>query len=318
MSKFYKTQWFGRAAEFPNSEAPKDEFYEGIRRINDKERIAVEKYMSQEFDYDNKDVKKPGYETQCDMNLHPYYKRVRHHHCYDEPQYHITNDDTYCDYWKPTEKDIVDVNGYNATNVRIMHQVSKRIADYTHVLELLNNLNRPLDLEYIQCRFPTIDSSLFRTVLSVAFTELLKKDIQLNRSLQEKLMLVDTPKEEKPEIPCDCKNEEKPSISCDCPTHPSYHRPEYTNYPKLSEEFVRKILKQIYQENNWEETEEKPKVVDPVGEPEDKPIPNPGKELVDLEGTEPTEGTGGTQPARRIEPPATDNLGTDLTNPENV
>lgn len=296
MSKFYKTQWFGRAAEYPNSEDPKDEFYEGIRRINDSERIAVEKYMSQEFDFKQKTVQRPGFDVRCDMNLHPYYVVPPHQHCCEMPQYHNTNEDTFCDYWKPTEKDIVNVKGYNATNVRIMHQVSKRIADYTHALDLINDLGKPLDLQYLQCRFPTVDSSIFRTILSVAFTELLKQDVALNRKLQEQLMFVEEKKTELPKPDCGCEKkeetcpckpkEEHPSISCDCENHDSFHRPEYTNYPKLSESFVRRILKQIYQENNWDETELEPKK--PETPHEDKDIPNGTPGLIDTEGTTPT------------------------------
>ena len=297
MSKFYKSQWFGRAAEFPNSEDPKDEFYEGIRRINDSERIAVEKYMSQEFDFKQKTVQRPGFDVRCDMNLHPYYVVPPHQHCCEMPQYHNTNEDTFCDYWKPTEKDIVNVKGYNATNVRIMHQVSKRIADYTHALDLINDLAKPLDLQYLQCRFPTVDSSIFRTILSVAFTELLKQDVALNRKLQEQLMFVEEKKTELPTPECGCKKEteetcpckpkeEHPSITCDCENHDSFHRPEYTNYPKLSESFVRRILKQIYHENNWDETELEPKK--PETPHEDKDIPNGTPGLIDTEGTVPT------------------------------
>ena len=297
MSKFYKSQWFGRAAEFPNSEDPKDEFYEGIRRINDSERIAVEKYMSQEFDFKQKTVQRPGFDVRCDMNLHPYYVVPPHQHCCEMPQYHNTNEDTFCDYWKPTEKDIVNVKGYNATNVRIMHQVSKRIADYTHALNLINDLGKPLDLQYLQCRFPTVDSSIFRTILSVAFTELLKQDVALNRKLQEQLMFVEEKKTELPKPDCGCNKEtedtcpckpkeEHPSITCDCENHDSFHRPEYTNYPKLSESFVRRILKQIYHENNWDETELNPEK--PETPHEDKDIPNGTPGLIDTEGTVPT------------------------------
>lgn len=348
MSKYYKTQWFGRSSEYPNMDFPKDEFYENIRRVEDNERIAVEKYMMQEYNYGSRNPQQQNTYIQADMNLHPYYARYKypHHHCQDNHPLHHTNDDVYCDYWNPTEKDIVDVKGYNATNIRIMHQVSKRIADLTKLLTAINDLGTPLDLNYIQCKCPAIDSSLFRTILSVAFTELLKEDMALNQKLQELLNFV--PNEKKETDPT------HPSCGCCKPKtehegdDEMIHRPNYSNYSKLSEEFVRKILKEIYKANNWEEIEEQPipeckeeECVDPV-------LPNPGTGLIDPsgtvptegkpvtptptlpiedngpttptlvvidEGTEPTEGIPGTINTQPIEPSAIDSNGVDLLKP---
>lgn len=255
MSKFYKHQWFGRTSEYPNVTEPKDEFYEDIRKINSKERLAIEKYMMTEYDYQREIPNKPGYDTRMDMNLHPYYaKTICPHHCLeDEHPYHVTNDDTNCDYWNPQESDIVDIKGYNATNIRIMHQVSKRIADLTKLLGLINDLTKPLDLAYIQCKCPAINSSLFRTILSVAFNELLKKDMALATKLQALIIPAETPAEKDPE-PSSPTTGTTDTISADT----SVHRPEYTNYPKISEEFIEKILKQIFEEGNWKPTEGKP------------------------------------------------------------
>ena len=174
MSKFYKHQWFGRTSEYPNQTETRDEFYEGIRRTNDKERIAVEKYMSTEYDYKVQGPTREGFEVRMDMNLHPYYAQT-HHHCQDGHMFHPTNEDTNCDYWMPTEKDVVNAKGYNATNIRIMHQVSKRISDLTKLLGLINDLSKPLDLAYIQCKCPWWIVLYLELFLSVAFTELLKK-----------------------------------------------------------------------------------------------------------------------------------------------
>ena len=253
MSKFYKHQWFGRTSEYPNQTETRDEFYEGIRRTNDKERIAVEKYMSTEYDYKVQGPTREGFEVRMDMNLHPYYAQT-HHHCQDGHMFHPTNEDTNCDYWMPTEKDVVNAKGYNATNIRIMHQVSKRISDLTKLLGLINDLSKPLDLAYIQCKCPWVDSSLFRTILSVAFTELLKKDTSLFHTLESLLNPVEPKKEQDPEP-------QKPGVDASTSTddlHNSVHRPEYTNYPKISEEFIRKIIHQIYEEGNYKPTEEKP------------------------------------------------------------
>ena len=253
MSKFYKHQWFGRTSEYPNQTETRDEFYEGIRRTNDKERIAVEKYMSTEYDYKVQGPTREGFEVRMDMNLHPYYAQT-HHHCQDGHMFHPTNEDTNCDYWMPTEKDVVNAKGYNATNIRIMHQVSKRISDLTKLLGLINDLSKPLDLAYIQCKCPWVDSSLFRTILSVAFTELLKKDTSLFHTLESLLNPVEPKKENDPEP-------QKPGVDASTSTddlHNSVHRPEYTNYPKISEEFIRKIIHQIYEEGNYKPTEEKP------------------------------------------------------------
>lgn len=255
MSKFYKHQWFGRTSEYPNVTEPKDEFYEDIRRVNTKERLAIEKYMMTEYDYQREIPNKPGYDTRMDMNLHPYYaKTCCHHYLEDEPAYHLTNDDTNCDYWNPQESDIVNMKGYNATNIRIMHQVSKRIADLTKLLGLINDLTKPLDLAYIQCKCPAINSSLFRTILSVAFNELLKKDMALATKLQALINPADTPANKDPEP----GKADASTSTEDIPSGTSVHRPEYTNYPKISEEFIERILKQIYEEGNWKPTEGKP------------------------------------------------------------
>lgn len=256
MSKFYKHQWFGRTSEYPNVTEPKDEFYEDIRRVNTKERLAIEKYMMTEYDYQREIPNKPGYDTRMDMNLHPYYAKTicPHHHLEDEHAYHVTNDDTNCDYWNPQESDIVNMKGYNATNIRIMHQVSKRIADLTKLLGLINDLTKPLDLAYIQCKCPAINSSLFRTILSVAFNELLKKDMALATKLQALINPVDTPADKDPEP----GKKDASTSTEDIPSGTSVHRPEYTNYPKISEEFIERILKQIYEEGNWKPTEGKP------------------------------------------------------------
>lgn len=256
MSKFYKHQWFGRTSEYPNVTEPKDEFYEDIRRVNTKERLAIEKYMMTEYDYRREIPNKPGYDTRMDMNLHPYYAKTLcpHYHLEDEHAYHVTNDDTNCDYWNPQESDIVNMKGYNATNIRIMHQVSKRIADLTKLLGLINDLTKPLDLAYIQCKCPAINSSLFRTILSVAFNELLKKDMALATKLQALINPVDTPADKDPEP----GKKDASTSTEDIPFGTSVHRPEYTNYPKISEEFIERILKQIYEEGNWKPTEGKP------------------------------------------------------------
>lgn len=351
MSKYYKNQWFGRSSEYPNMDYPKDEFYENIRRVQDNERIAVEKYMMETYDFGNRNLQGQGIRVQTDNNLHPYYvidASPCHHHCQDEHPLHLTNHDVQCDYWQPTADDIVDVKGYNATNVRIMHQVSKRIADLTKILGLINDLNVPLDLQYIQCKCPAIDSSLFRTILSVAFTELLKEDMALNTKLQTLLNLI--PEEKKETDPANTEH-----CSCGCcknkTEHPGQdelvHRPEYSNYSKISEEFVRKILKEIYKANNWEETEnesteETPdspvepvlpdpgtNLIDPSGTvpTEGKPLPNTTKPIVDgeppsvpttivtEEGTEHTEGKPGTPVTDPIEPSAIDSNGTNLVKP---
>ena len=78
--------------------------------------------------------------------------------------------------------------------------------------------------------------SLFRTILSVAFTELLKKDTSLFHTLESLLNPVEPKKEQDPEP-------QKPGVDASTSTddlHNSVHRPEYTNYPKISEEFIRK------------------------------------------------------------------------------
>ena len=305
MSKFYKHQWFGRTSEYPNVTEPKDEFYEDIRRVNTKERLAIEKYMMTEYDYQREIPNKPGYDTRMDMNLHPYYAKTicPHHHLEDEHAYHVTNDDTNCDYWNPQESDIVNMKGYNATNIRIMHQVSKRIADLTKLLGLINDLTKPLDLAYIQCKCPAINSSLFRTILSVAFNELLKKDMALATKLQALIIPAETPAEKDPE-PGSSATGKTDTV----PAGTSIHRPEYTNYPKISEEFIERILKQIFEEGNWKPTEGKPGHQDntaPVQPPvlpevkpptvEGTPAPTPTK----------PEGTTETTPIATVQPSPT-------------
>jgi cell wall protein, putative (cell wall adhesin, putative) (cell surface flocculin, putative) len=314
MSKFYKHQWFGRTSEYPNQTETRDEFYEGIRRTNDKERIAVEKYMSTEYDYKVQGPTREGFEVRMDMNLHPYYAQT-HHHCQDGHMFHPTNEDTNCDYWMPTEKDVVNAKGYNATNIRIMHQVSKRISDLTKLLGLINDLSKPLDLAYIQCKCPWVDSSLFRTILSVAFTELLKKDTSLFHTLESLLNPVEPKKEQDPEP-------QKPGVDASTSTddlHNSVHRPEYTNYPKISEEFIRKIIHQIYEEGNYKPTEEKPVKPPKVDEgtstdttPTTEPtVPNTATPTEGKPGT-PDTGTKPVDPPviPEMKPPA---VGTDTT-----
>lgn len=314
MSKFYKHQWFGRTSEYPNQTETRDEFYEGIRRTNDKERIAVEKYMSTEYDYKVQGPTREGFEVRMDMNLHPYYAQT-HHHCQDGHMFHPTNEDTNCDYWMPTEKDVVNAKGYNATNIRIMHQVSKRISDLTKLLGLINDLSKPLDLAYIQCKCPWVDSSLFRTILSVAFTELLKKDTSLFHTLESLLNPVEPKKEQDPEP-------QKPGVDASTSTddlHNSVHRPDYTNYPKISEEFIRKIIHQIYEEGNYKPTEEKPVKPPKVDEgtstdttPTTEPtVPNTATPTEGKPGT-PDTGTKPVDPPviPEMKPPA---VGTDTT-----
>ena len=315
MSKFYKHQWFGRTSEYPNQTETRDEFYEGIRRTNDKERIAVEKYMSTEYDYKVQGPTREGFEVRMDMNLHPYYAQT-HHHCQDGHMFHPTNEDTNCDYWMPTEKDVVNAKGYNATNIRIMHQVSKRISDLTKLLGLINDLSKPLDLAYIQCKCPWVDSSLFRTILSVAFTELLKKDTSLFHTLESLLNPVEPKKEQDPEP-------QKPGVDASTSTddlHNSVHRPEYTNYPKISEEFIRKIIHQIYQEGNYKPTEEKPVNPPKVDEGTSTGTTTPTTEPTGPNTATPTEGKPGTPDTgtKPVDPPVIPEMkppvvGTDTT-----
>lgn len=315
MSKFYKHQWFGRTSEYPNQTETRDEFYEGIRRTNDKERIAVEKYMSTEYDYKVQGPTREGFEVRMDMNLHPYYAQT-HHHCQDGHMFHPTNEDTNCDYWMPTEKDVVNAKGYNATNIRIMHQVSKRISDLTKLLGLINDLSKPLDLAYIQCKCPWVDSSLFRTILSVAFTELLKKDTSLFHTLESLLNPIEPKKEQDPEP-------QKPGVDASTSTddlHNSVHRPEYTNYPKISEEFIRKIIHQIYQEGNYKPTEEKPVNPPKVDEGTTTGTTTPTTEPTVPNTATPTEGKPGTPDTgtKPVDPPVIPEMkppvvGTDTT-----
>lgn len=89
---------------------------------------------------------------------------------------------------EPTIDDIIDVKGYNSTNVAIMTRASQRINETTKALQILNDITRPVDLVRLMLTAPAVfKKPKFRETLMNAIQAELDDDIAIVNKVQELL-----------------------------------------------------------------------------------------------------------------------------------
>ena len=98
---------------------------------------------------------------------------------------------------EPTIDDIIDVKGYNSTNVAIMTRASQRINETTKALQILNDITRPVDLVRLMLTAPAVfKKPKFPETLMNAIQAELDDDIAIVNKVQELLNAEDEEEEE--------------------------------------------------------------------------------------------------------------------------
>ena len=87
------------------------------------------------------------------------------------------------------EEDMIPVEqyGYNENNIRLLAALSNRIEGFSNALSMINDFGTPLDLVALMETAPQIDSATFRSILSDAYSELMKKDLDTANKLNQYL-----------------------------------------------------------------------------------------------------------------------------------
>lgn len=87
------------------------------------------------------------------------------------------------------EEDMVPVEqyGYNENNIRLLAALSNRIEGFSNALSMINDIGTPLDLVALMETAPQIDSATFRSILSDAYSALMKKDLETANKLNQYL-----------------------------------------------------------------------------------------------------------------------------------
>lgn len=98
--------------------------------------------------------------------------------------------------YEPTIDDVIETYGYNKENIANLNKVSERIKQETKVLNLINDLDKPLDLIKIMELCPSF-SSKFRSLLNEAYSAQLKQDLEISSKLYS--YIYGTPPEESTE-----------------------------------------------------------------------------------------------------------------------
>lgn len=81
--------------------------------------------------------------------------------------------------WAPSEEDIVKVNGYNESNIKLLSEISSRIAMCSRAMAEINDLTRPVDAVKMMHMLERIDHNKLRNILSNAFNESLSSYLDL-------------------------------------------------------------------------------------------------------------------------------------------
>ena len=84
--------------------------------------------------------------------------------------------------YEPTMEDVIESYGYNKINMINLNKVSERIKQETKVLDMINDLEKPLDLIKIMETCPSF-SSKFRNLLNEAYSAQLKQDLEISSKL---------------------------------------------------------------------------------------------------------------------------------------
>ena len=82
--------------------------------------------------------------------------------------------------WVPTDDDIVQVLGYNATNVKILAAISQDISDCSNLLNIVNDSTKAIDLREILTMMSVLDNTKFRKMLADTLNTMLTEKLALS------------------------------------------------------------------------------------------------------------------------------------------